>query len=207
MDRTPQSFPTRTRARGFTLLELMLVVAVVATILGIGVPNLRQFILNSRMTGAANDMLMAFHTARTEAIKRQQRTIACMSADPNAAVPACDGEGNLGWVVFVDANNDGAATAGEAVILRHGALDPSLSVALVPSTNNSYVAFQPSGFSQAISGLVPITGAVLCDGRGNVATTGANDSAARGVILSATGRPRVTRSVSEIQSPMGGCPQ
>src|SRR5690606_966949 len=69
--------PLARTSRGFTLMEMMLVIAVAALILGFGVPNLRSFILNARMTASANDILMAVHTARSEAIKRQRRTVVC----------------------------------------------------------------------------------------------------------------------------------
>ena len=78
-----------TRQAGFTLMELMLVITVAAVILGVGVPNFRQFMLNSRMTTAANDLLAAIHTARSEAIKRREQVVMCFSNNPTAAVPAC----------------------------------------------------------------------------------------------------------------------
>ena len=64
----------RALARGFTLLELMLAITVAAVILGLGAPNMAEFIRNSRMTSAANDALAALHMARTEAIKRRAWT-------------------------------------------------------------------------------------------------------------------------------------
>ena len=54
---------------GFTLYELMITVAIIALILAFGVPNLREFTLNSRMTSTANDLQAAFMLARTEAAR------------------------------------------------------------------------------------------------------------------------------------------
>jgi len=202
------------RQTGFTLLELMLVIAIAALILGIGVPNLRQFILNNRMTGAANDLLAAVYLARTESIKRHSQTVMCFTSDPTAGAPACDGDGSQGWVVFVDdvdpavvaaTDSNGQIDAGEAVLLRHEALANGISVRSLPLGNRGYVAYNAAGFSRPIAAVgSDVDSLVLCDSRGNVATYGAANSTARGFVMSATGRPAVTRVVSDITS-LGGC--
>ncbi len=56
---------------GFTLLELMVVVVIAGILLAIGVPAMGNFIRNSRMTAAANDLMGTLHYARSEAIKRR----------------------------------------------------------------------------------------------------------------------------------------
>jgi type IV fimbrial biogenesis protein FimT len=200
-------------------MELMLVITVAAVILGIGVPSFRDFMLNSRMTSAANDMLAAVHTARTEAIKRHQQVVMCFSTSPEAAVPACAGDGTGGWVVWVDdrnpavneANdNNGIPDADEPVLLRHLALPTSMRTRSKPDGNEGYLAFNASGFSRQIAAVGErFNGVVMCDKRGNTASGGVGDqSAARGVLVSATGRPRVTRSLNEIATDvnLGGCP-
>ena len=72
------------RQAGFTLYELMITVMVVAVILTFGIPNLRQFTLNSRMTSTANDLHAAFMMARTEAAhaKSKQKAIARVNFIP-----------------------------------------------------------------------------------------------------------------------------
>jgi type IV fimbrial biogenesis protein FimT len=200
----------KTAHRGFTLLELMLTITIAAVILGLGIPNMVQFIRNGRLTSAANDLLASVYMARTEAIKRRLPTRICFSADPTAALPVCDGTGMQGWVSWVDTNNDGDADAGEAIIARHGALPATLTLKSKPNGNAGYVAYRASGFSPPAAD--DLTGIVLCDLRGNQALYGGTDiSAARGVLISATGRPRVTRSRAEISANTellngGACP-
>lgn len=200
---------------GFTLLELMLVITIAAVILGLGIPNMRQFMLNNRMTGTANDLLVAVHNARTESIKRHVQTVMCFSSNPTAAQPPCDGDVSQGWVVFVDdldpavvaaTDNNVQVDANEEVLLRHGAIDNSISVNSAPAGNAGYVAYNAAGFSRQIGAVgTDVESLILCDSRGNVAVNGVANSAARGFSISATGRPAITRSVTDITA-LGDCP-
>ncbi len=96
------------RTSGFTLLELLTVVTIAGLLLAVAVPGMRAFIQNAEMTGAANDLVHAVQTARTEAIKRRRNVVVCTAVDPLAAEPECDGEPTLnGWIVFVDNNSNG----------------------------------------------------------------------------------------------------
>ena len=56
--------------RGFTLLELMVTVAVVAILATVGVPSFRDLIQNNRVTTQTNELVTALNFARTEAVKR-----------------------------------------------------------------------------------------------------------------------------------------
>jgi len=193
-------------AKGFTLLELMLTITVAGVILGLGIPNLTQFIRNNRITSAANDMLAAIHMARTEAVKRRAWTTLCFSTDPASATPACDGNGTQGWVVFADADADLTVDGGEDVLLRHDPLPTTLLLNVNGgAANDGYIAFSGSGFARPTAGATPISDVVMCDERGNVAVYGDENSAARTVRISATGRPQVSRAVSEVTA-AGGCP-
>ena len=54
---------------GFTLVELLVVIALLAILATIGIPNFGPTIANSRATAAANDLLSALQLARSEAVR------------------------------------------------------------------------------------------------------------------------------------------
>jgi type IV fimbrial biogenesis protein FimT len=193
----------------------MITIFVASIILGIAIPNMREFVLNNRMTSAANDLLAATHTARTEAIKRHSQTVLCFASDPFAAQPACDGSAASGWIVFVDDADPNAASANdnnvvvdvnEPVLVRHGALHQSITVNAQPAGNARYVAYNAAGFKRPVAAVgTMVDSVVLCDPRGNRELYGAAQSTARGFRISDTGRPAITRVVGDITT-LGGCP-
>jgi Tfp pilus assembly protein FimT len=184
-------------------MELMVVVAVVGVIMGFAVPNFSLFIRNSRLTGAANDLLASITLARSEAIKRQLPVGLCASADPNVANPVCSGATatafRQGWFVWVDADNDWVPdnNATEPVLERHGALDTTLTVR---SNNSRRVRYLANGFA---SGAGPFgantTNVAMCDARGTDPTVG-GVSAARALRITPTGRPRVTKIQADVEA-------
>src|SRR5262245_17474788 len=91
---------------GFTLMELMVVLALVAVLMGIAVPNFREFSRNHRLTATANDLVSSLARARNEAIKRQLPVAMCATANPNGTPPNCSNGAYTAWVVWVDADND-----------------------------------------------------------------------------------------------------
>ena len=184
------------RTQGFSLPELMIVVALTAAVLAIGAPNFQQFRLNNRLTNAANDMLGVVTVARTEAIKRQRDVSACRSDNPNAADPKCSATAEAGWIVFLDANKD---------CLRDDSMSEPLLTArafdiantgnpLRVRTDGDCLSFAPNGFRQEKVG-TPINHIALCDSRGMTASTGPTVSAGRGVLITVTGRARITRQI------------
>jgi type IV fimbrial biogenesis protein FimT len=194
---------------GFTLVELMFTIVVLAVLLSLGIPNFRDFLRNSRMTSAANDLLGDIHTARTEAIKRRVVVGVCASPDPLDANPACAAPGATsfrGWVVFVDdsdpnavlgTDGNGVIDAGETVLRRHALFDGTAR------SDAGFISFGEAGFARTVGGAQSASRIVLCDARGNAVASGGR-SAARAVTISRTGRAGVTRTVADITA-LGGC--
>ncbi|NCF61153.1 MAG: prepilin-type N-terminal cleavage/methylation domain-containing protein [Gammaproteobacteria bacterium] len=182
---------------GFTLYELMITVMVVAVILTFGIPNLRQYTLNSRMTGTANDLHAAFMMARTEAAHAKSNVTICASADPTGT-GTCDGTWNQGYVVFIDNDADRARGAGEAILRTHPPADNG--VLLRVANNATYFMYAPSGLGRRdTANNTPVSQVVICDERGNIRAAGGN-SAARLFVSTPLGRATVVRDRTLIQA-------
>jgi type IV fimbrial biogenesis protein FimT len=197
---------------GFTLLELMVVVAIVGVLMAVAIPAMGNFIRNGRITAAANDLMAALHFTRSEAIKRRQPVTLCTSANAmqannqaNANANCADSQFITGWIVFVDLNQDGVRDAGDTILLNHAPMNAEITAA--SSADPFAVTYLLNGFALNPNG----ASIALCDARGNEAT-GGELSSARGILVAVTGRAGVTRNRDEIQdlvdtigADVGGC--
>ncbi len=61
------------RSKGFTLTELLIVLALAVILATLAVPNFRDFIRSTRMTSEANSMVLGLNLARSESVKRGRR--------------------------------------------------------------------------------------------------------------------------------------
>lgn len=119
---------------GFTLVELVITLAVVAIIVTVAVPSFASFIRSQRATTQANDLLVSLTFARSEALKRGTPIGVCSTNDATASPPSCAGDDDWssGWLVFVDdasSGTDGEFDSGTEELLRvHDALDGNASL-------------------------------------------------------------------------------
>jgi type IV fimbrial biogenesis protein FimT len=101
------------KVTGFTLIELVVTVAIAAIVLTIGVPSFQQLIADNRITAQVNQFVTSLNIARSEAVKRNSRVRVCKSSD--GATCAASGDWQQGWMVFSDLDNDGTVdTDGDA---------------------------------------------------------------------------------------------
>lgn len=111
------------RQQGFTLIEGMVVVLIIVVLAGTGVPAMQDFIINTRVKGAASDLFSDILRARSEAIKRNM----LVSVVPTSASWA------KGWTI---PHPDPA----QAVLQTHAALTSNVTV-----TGPDNLTFTPAG--------------------------------------------------------------
>ena len=128
----PGKHSPRPLSAGFTLMELLMGIAVLAILTTLAVPAFNQFILNNRLAGQANEMVAAFQFARSEALKRGLSVQVCPSDDGEN----CSTAWTDGWMVVA---NPGES---DEEVLR---VWPSPGDDFQITTSASDIAFEPSG--------------------------------------------------------------
>ena len=129
------------RPSGFTLVELMIAIAVLAILLAIALPSFQQSLRSNRVATATNEMVASLALARSEALRNKRGGGVCASSNGTA----CGANWNDGWLVWADVNGNGALDAAEAV-LRYSQLSPRLQGA---GPGGGVVAFDARGRRQA----------------------------------------------------------
>ena len=169
---------------GFTLIELMVVLAVVAVLQTLAAPAFSGAVTSIRLTTAVNSLLSSLLLARSEAIKRNSRVVVCRSTSGNACASSSGWE--QGWIVFHDANNNAALDPGESVIAREQAL-PNLVRLRGNAPVASYVSYTPVGSASYTSGAFQAGTFTVC-----IQSESSGD--ARQIVISASGRPRTAKT-------------
>lgn len=135
--------------RGFTLTELIVVVAIVAILLGIGIPSYRYITNSYRMSGEVNGLLGDLQFARGEAIKEGVTITACVSRDgANCDVGSTTWQ--EGWIVFQDLKSDQTVDPGDTVLRVQSAFAGTDT--FVADNGVSSVTFNREGFAIAAGG-------------------------------------------------------
>ena len=133
--------------KGFTLIEMVVTIAILAILLAIAIPSFRALIINNRITAQANDFVSDVTYARAEAVRRNMRVSVCKSNDGATCAAGFDWSG--GWIVFTDPNTYGVVNAGETVLRVHGALTTG---ATLINSGFDYFQFFPSGIVNGVAG-------------------------------------------------------
>lgn len=141
---------------GFTALELMVTMAVIAILLSAGVPALRDYTWNQRMQAAIDTLQSDLKLARGRAIGLNAQTVIC----PAASADDCSGQSRWqdGWIVFADLNNDRRRQTGEPLFRRAGATE---QLVISSSASRSFLRFYPNGSAPGSN-----TTILFCDSRG-----------------------------------------
>ena len=138
---------SRRRSSGFTLVELMITVTLLAVLLAIAVPSFQQLILNQGVKTAAFDVFSAFEYTRSEAIKRPGETVRLRAG------AVSDGAWSTGWRLLNGANT----------VLRSWRVAPNITVTDKNATPLTPVVFGKAGHADSTP-LLEIKAATTFDG-------------------------------------------
>lgn len=159
------------RHQGFTLLDLLITVAIAGILITIGIPSFNQIINSNRLTTNINKLVTTLYLARSEAIKRNQPV----------TIRKSGAEWESGWTVFADLDGDGTQEAGDTLLRTYNALPDNYTLRATPSYVNR-ITYRESGKSANGS-------FVLCDNSdGNNVP---EENSARIMIVNTVGRVRM----------------
>ncbi len=169
------------KVSGFTLIELMITLAIMSIVIGIAVPSFTDMIQKNQISALSNKFMSELMWTRSEAIKRNQEVVMCRSID--GATCAAAGDWSVGWLVFVNTDGDTTFDAGEVMIRSMQTIPSGFSL----TGNGSY----SSRVKYRSDGSVSTAGTfTLCD-------WDAADSDSKQIIISATGRPRRSSALGD----------
>jgi type IV fimbrial biogenesis protein FimT len=118
MDSETSEMPTverRPPQGGFSLMETLIVIAIIAILLALGVPSFKYVTQSNRSTSEINGMLGALQLARAEAIKEGQTVSICPSLD-GATCNAGATDWETGWIIFSDSQPYGTINGADFVV-------------------------------------------------------------------------------------------
>lgn len=168
--------------RGFTLLELLVTIAVSTILLTIGIPSFLRTVAENHRVSYSADVYNALNFARSEAIAHNTNVIVCKSKNEKSC--SASGKWSDGWIVFTSSASAGTKPASADDILQtHG---PFKKFTLTSSALPNKVVYLSSGRASVKGDFL------LC--------AQVTDLPGRNISITSSGRPRVASATC----PSGG---
>ena len=137
----------RNKTSGFTLIELMVTIAILAITVMIAIPSFQTVIASNQLQEGRDRLRMAIRTAKGEAVARNQTVSLCPSADGAACGDSDDWDKS--WLVVADNNTSGGVSI--ASTLRIFEAPDSGEVTLVHTGGFDYIRFEASGIAENLN--------------------------------------------------------
>ena len=174
---------------GFTLIELIVTIAIASILMLVAVPNFIAYQRNSQLTSTVNTFVASLNAARGEAMKRGVNSF---------VVPTNNGgDWTTGWLAFADVDRNRVFTseAADALISSQAAVPDGIAVTGNGSASGTapYLMFDASGYSKLKNGSF---GALALRFQRTDVTGTVQLAQTRILVVASTGRVRVCTPVS-----------
>lgn len=156
---------------GFTLIELMVLIALIGVVTAIGIPSYRSMMVTNELVTTVNSLQISLKLARSEAVARGKNAIVCSSINSDSAGAAtcskADGNWVKGWIVGVDLDGDGNIKESTGELLWSHKMEDDTQVTITPFNTafNQQVTYSYTGWITANAE----AGFDVCSGYGAVA--------------------------------------
>jgi type IV fimbrial biogenesis protein FimT len=169
--------------RGFTLLESLITMAILAIVVAISIPSMAALVARHRTVSNVNQLITHMHLTRSTAITRRASAVLCPSLDGQRCQQGTDW--SHGWIVFTDPDGDYQPGSSSDVLLSESRGDGS-GITVHSSAGRTRLRYRPDGLASGTNLTLS-----LCRSGQLVAR----------VVVNNTGRPR-----SEISQDALPCP-
>jgi type IV fimbrial biogenesis protein FimT len=152
----------RAKQQGFTLVELMVSIAIAAVLAAMAAPSFSTFVSKGRADSASKQLFSDLNAARVEAIKRNRRVLVCPSPTTSTITTCASGNSwNNGWILCVDGDSDGTCDsitdATDPNYPNPFAVRSALSSAVTVTGTANPITFRPDG-SGVVAVLTVVSG-------------------------------------------------
>ena len=173
------NFQTRKTHAGFSMVELLMALAIAAILCAVSVPALGGLVHKTQSRVAVEAMFTSLNLARNTAVSRQGEVVVCASSDGQR----CDGKRawQHGWIVFNDTDHDGKRDANESIV---EVVQPQAGVVILSSADRPHVTYRSDGTSPGTNATI-----TFCDSN--------HHRAAGSIIVSNAGRARQGNATAE----------
>ncbi len=138
-------------SNGFTLLELMIVLAIAGVIAAIAGPSFQSVIVSSSIDTHRDALAAGIKKARAEALYRNSTAVICASTDQNSCSGGSDWD--KGWIIFSDANTNASYDAGTDTLVDVFYPNNKIRVGVDDSSSGT-ITFNQNGLLQPAGALM-----------------------------------------------------
>lgn len=165
--------------KGFTLIELIITLAIMGILSAYGLPNFYELKLNKQLQSERNRLTGSLQLARSYSVMHQSFVIVCPSLSGNG----CDNQSNWheGWIIFTDKNKNRQLDPEDRLLRHEDAMVKQIQA--VSSSHRSKIRYNNIGFSPGTNLSIN-----FCDPRG--------EEKAIALIVSNSGRVKQSKPIS-----------
>ena len=158
--------------KGFTMVEFMVVLTIVAIFITIGVPSYYTLIENNKVVSTTNKLSASLNFARMEAIKRGTRIAVCAAGNTSYTACGSSTAWPQGWIVFADSDNNNAIDTTNDLVK----ITESPPTGILITANQNIIVFDSTGFLASNAATLSLS------------ATGCKGTNARTISISTSGR-------------------